>query len=79
MTEELPIRNSQAVAACCQTRDDAMQLLRLIEESGDTYFDRSDEGADVEVTQEHAKFFQAVINRMDIALAALQRDERSST
>jgi hypothetical protein len=56
-----------------------MQLLRLIEESGDTYFDRSDEGADVEVTQEHAKFFQAVINRMDIALAALQRDERSST
>lgn len=69
MTEESSRR--EAREACRQTRDDAVRLLRCIEESGDTYFDRPDVGADVDVTNEHKRFFKVVIARMDVALAAL--------
>jgi len=58
--------------ACQQTRDEAAQLLRRINEGGDTYFDRPDVGPDLDVTKEHATFFQSVIERMDIALAAFE-------
>ena len=64
--------NSRAIEACRQTRDESERLLRRIDEGGDTYFDRSDIGADMDVTQEHAMFFRSVIDRMDIALAALE-------
>ena len=60
----------RAMEACRQTRDDAAHLLRCIDEGGDTYFDRSDVAPDLDVTKEHAKFLQTVIERMDIALAA---------
>ena len=62
----------RAIEACCQTRNDAVRLLGRIKEGGDTYFDRPDVGADIDVTNEHAIFFQAVIDRMDIALAAFE-------
>jgi len=62
----------RAIEACRQTREDATRLLASITEDGDTYFDRSDVAADVDVTKEHIAFFQAVIDRMDIALAALE-------
>ncbi len=62
----------RAVEACRQTRDEAAELLSRITEGGDTYFDRSDDAADLDVTKEHARFFQSVIDRMDIALAAFE-------
>ncbi|HEX8444342.1 MAG TPA: hypothetical protein VF631_11925 [Allosphingosinicella sp.] len=62
----------RAIEACRQTRHDAVRLLASINEGGDTYFDRSDVAADVDVTKEHASFFQSVIDRMDIALAAFE-------
>jgi hypothetical protein len=69
---ELASSTSRAIEACRQTRVEAVLLLRRIEEGGDTYFDRPDVGADMDVTKEHAVFFQSVIDRMDIALAALE-------
>ena len=62
----------QAIEACRQTQEDAMRLFRRIREGGDTYFDRPDVGADVDVTHEHASFLQTVIHRMDIAIRALE-------
>jgi hypothetical protein len=64
----------RAIEACRQTRDDAVRLLTSINDGGDTYFDRSDAAADVDVTKDHARFFQSVIDRMDIALAAFEAD-----
>jgi hypothetical protein len=61
--------------ACRHTRDDAVHLLKCINDGGDTYFDRSDAAPDLDVTKEHAKFFQSVIDRMDIALAAFHARE----
>jgi hypothetical protein len=69
---EVATSNSRAINACRETRDEAERLLRRIDEGGDTYFDRPDVGADLDVTKEHAMFFQSVIDRMDIALAALE-------
>lgn len=66
------VRNRQAIQACLQTREDAVRLLASINDDGDTYVDRSDDATDVDVTNEHVKFFQSVIDRMDIALAALE-------
>ena len=60
----------RAIEACRQTGDDSAHLLKRINDGGDTYFDRSDTAPDLDVTKEHAKFFQSVIDRMDIALAA---------
>jgi polygalacturonase len=71
MTDHTLSTTSRAIEACRATKNDAVRLLRCINESGDTYFDRPDFGADVDVTTEHAQFFQAVIDRMDRALAAL--------
>jgi hypothetical protein len=67
-----------AIEACCQTRNDAVRLLGRINEGGDTYFDRPEVGVDVDVTQEHVAFFEAVIDRMDIALAAFEAHEAKS-
>jgi hypothetical protein len=74
MTHELSQRKSLAIEACRATREDAVAFLRCISEGGDTYFDRPDKGADVDVTREHASFFQTVIHRKDVALAALEGD-----
>lgn len=71
MRNDVQTGNRLAIEACRRTRDDARELLRRIKESGDTYFDRPDVGADVDVTNDHAEFFEAVIGRMDVALAAL--------
>ena len=67
----------RAIEACRQTRDDAAGLLTSINDGEDTYFDRSDVAADRDVTKEHARFLQTVIDRMDIVLAALGADARS--
>ena len=67
----------QAIEACRQTRDDAVRLLACIDDEGETYFDRSDGAPDVDVTSENAAVFQRVIDRMDIALAALEGADRS--
>jgi hypothetical protein len=61
-----------AIDACCQTRDDAANLLRSINEEGDTYFDRSDGGADVDVTKDHVLFLETVIERMELIIATLE-------
>lgn len=64
--------DDQAIEACRQTRSDAVRLLASITDGSDTYFDRPDTGADVDVTDEHVIFLQTVIDRMDVALAALK-------
>jgi hypothetical protein len=61
----------RAIQACLQTREDAVHRLGRINVGGDTYFDRPDVGADVDVTNEQASFLQIVIDRMDVALNAL--------
>jgi hypothetical protein len=61
-----------AIDACRQTRDEAENLLRSINEEGDTYFDRSDVGADVDVTKDHIVFLETVIQRMELTITALE-------
>lgn len=61
-----------AIDACRQTRDEAESLLRSINEEGDTYFDRSDVGADVDVTKDHVVFLETVIQRMELTITALE-------
>lgn len=61
----------RAIDACKQVRNDAVRLLASINSGGDTYFDRQ-VAEDVDVTSRQAEFFQSVIARMDIAIAALE-------
>ena len=61
----------RALEACCGVRDDAVRLLASIDSGDDTYFDRQI-AADVDVTANQAEFFRSVIDRMDIAIVALQ-------
>lgn len=63
---------SRALEACRLTRADAVRFLGRINDEGDTYFDRPEVGADLDVTKDHAAFFQLVIDRMDTAIAALE-------
>lgn len=67
----------RALEACCGVRDDAVKLLASIESGDDTYFDRQI-SADVDMTANQATFFRSVINRMDIAIAALRARSGSS-
>jgi hypothetical protein len=64
-------RDRRAIDACKQVRNDAVRLLASINSGGDTYFDRQ-VAEDVDVTSRQAEFFQSVIDRMDIAIAALE-------
>jgi hypothetical protein len=61
-----------AIDACRQTKDEAEDLLRSINEEGDTYFDRSDVGADVDVTKDQIVFLETVIRRMELTITALE-------
>jgi hypothetical protein len=61
----------RALEACCQVRDEAVRLLTSINSGLDTYFDRK-VTADVDMTSHQAAFFQSIIERMDIAISALE-------
>jgi hypothetical protein len=61
----------RAIDACTQVRNDAVRLLGNINSGGDTYFDRQ-VAEDVDVTSRQAQFFQSVIDRMNIAITALE-------
>jgi hypothetical protein len=62
----------RAIEACRLVRGDAVRLLAGINEGGDTYVDRTNITADLDVTSKQAESFQSVIDRMDIALSELE-------
>jgi hypothetical protein len=61
----------RALEACCQVRDEAVRLLASINSGDDTYFNKK-VMADVDMTRHQAAFFQSIIDRMDVAICALE-------